>query len=177
MEAMPPKPTPLGINYVLAHHVARLMAERGWSQPMLEKNSGVKQTTLSLILHPEKRSIMKGLNVEASANLAYVQAIADAFEVSVLDMLAPIIQPEDAVPMDQRGALKQAMDTLAMLAEAPRRRGAVVVAALNKITDPTVLKLAEQAAVKAVSDTVLGPVKKARRQPAKHTKPAPARAR
>lgn len=74
------------INAVLADNLRHFMDAKGLKQPGLAKISGVKQTTISLYLDPERR--LKGASgKEPSAKLTEVAMLASALGIEVWELV------------------------------------------------------------------------------------------
>lgn len=84
------------INDVLAENLTAFMEERNLTQAALGKLADIGQTTVGLYLNPHRRSPGK-TGKPPSAKLSEVEALANALDVEVWEMLRPLtISQRDA---------------------------------------------------------------------------------
>lgn len=199
--AMRDKNKPVGINHVLAHHVKAHRDARGWTQEDLARESGIVLPTIQLIENPGKREANERLNdmrrraagkpekrgsrLESSVGLSFVQALADAFRIPIVELLMPIDQVAPPIPT-QGKRFDEVVRNLAELAaeQAALQPGAVgrlVLSDLSGIKDRDVARRAEARARKAINDYLLrvakGQSEEVDLSPAKRTTPKPQKSR
>ena len=81
------------ITTVLADNLTHFMQARGVTQAQLAKRSGLGQTTISLYLRPAARSGTAS-GAAPSPTLARVQALAEALNVELWELLRPLTQAQ-----------------------------------------------------------------------------------
>jgi transcriptional regulator with XRE-family HTH domain len=82
------------INAVLADNLAYFMQAKGFNQSSLGRKSKVAQRTIGNYLNPDLRQANPKTGKAPSAKLTEVEAIADALEVEVWELLRPLTPAE-----------------------------------------------------------------------------------
>jgi transcriptional regulator with XRE-family HTH domain len=77
------------INEVLAENLRQFMTDKKLTQKMLEKESGVAQTTISLYLNPENRKASAS-GKAPSGKLAEVEQLANAMGLEFWELVLPM---------------------------------------------------------------------------------------
>lgn len=114
------------VNHTLAKNIDRLMRERGLVQASLSKKSGVAQTTISLYLNPDRRQPSKTGKIP-SAKLTEVEALADALDIPLTDLLSPNLKSSASDFLVSKEAANEDHAPILMVdAKASAGRGSVV---------------------------------------------------
>lgn len=102
---MPNRKQNIDLNRVLADNLEYFMKDKKFSQNSLAKASGVPQTTIGLLLHPEKREPRKS-GKQPSPTIAQLQILADKMGIQAWELLWPLNHSQREMYVNLQSAMK-----------------------------------------------------------------------